>query len=160
MTMFTRMGALLAVLALFAAACGGDGGTEAAAPDQPEQQEPAQEAPTADAAGEETPGEESPADGGGGDDGVAPSCGGSEEWDALVAAAQEEGEVVLSGPSTQAVRENLPPAFEEAFGIKMTYDGGRTSETAARMAGERAAGVYSTDVFLGGSGRRCRSPCR
>ncbi|HZJ03031.1 MAG TPA: extracellular solute-binding protein [Thermoleophilia bacterium] len=152
MRLITRIGALVAVLALFVAACGGEGDSPASAPGT---QAPADESPALGATPDdpaETTANDEPVDGD-----VAASCGGSQEWDALVAAAQEEGEVVLNGPATAAVRETLPPAFEEEFGIQMSYDGGRSSEVASRMTAERAAGIHSTDVFLGGAGTMYRT---
>lgn len=83
----------------------------------------------------------------------ASECGADsqEEWDELVAAAQEEGTVVTSGPPTTEVREQLPAAFSERFGIEVKYLGGRSSELAAKLRSERQAGIYSQDVFIGGA---------
>ena len=70
--------------------------------------------------------------------------------DPLVEAAQDEGSVVLSGPPDQNVRQQLPAAFEEMYGIQLDYRGGRGSEIAAKLESERAAGLYTQDVFMGG----------
>lgn len=70
--------------------------------------------------------------------------------DPLVAAAQEEGTVVWTGTPSGEVREIVAPAFEEAYGVRINYLGARNSETAAKLESERAAGVYSHDVFTGG----------
>jgi iron(III) transport system substrate-binding protein len=87
----------------------------------------------------------------GSSEGVGLSAGGClPESDSLVAAAREEGAVVMSGPPDEAVRRMLPPAFDEAYGIRLDYVGGRTSEIAAKLEAERAAGIYSQDVFIGG----------
>lgn len=83
--------------------------------------------------------------------GEAEDCGGSEEWDRLVTAAQEEGQVVVFGPPNPDVRDALPKAFEEEFGIPVEYAGGRTSEIAAKVRSESQADVHSTDVVIGGA---------
>ncbi len=71
-------------------------------------------------------------------------------WDQLVAAAKREGKVVVLGPADPQVRQELPAAFKARFGITLEYLGGRSSESAARLRAERAAGVYTADVVLGG----------
>jgi iron(III) transport system substrate-binding protein len=80
---------------------------------------------------------------------VAPAQTGS-AWDQLVAAAQQEGKVVLSGPPAPDARTKLPAAFKQRFNIDMEYLAGNTSQLAARIESERAAGQYTIDVSLGG----------
>ncbi|MEV4513352.1 ABC transporter substrate-binding protein [Dactylosporangium sp. NPDC049525] len=70
--------------------------------------------------------------------------------DALVAAAKTEGKVVMSGPPDQNVREQLPAAFQKAYGISVDYIGTGGSDNAARLRSERQANIYSQDVFVGG----------
>src|SRR5262245_59917675 len=72
------------------------------------------------------------------------------QWDALVAAAKQEGKVVILAPPDQQVRRALPAAFKARFGITVDYLGGRSAESAARLRAERAAGVYTVDVALAG----------
>ena len=81
----------------------------------------------------------------GGDSGDCPAAD-----DPLVAAAQEEGTVVWTGTPSGGVRKLMPPAFEERYGVKIDYTGARNSETAAKIRAERAAGIFSHDVFTGG----------
>jgi iron(III) transport system substrate-binding protein len=76
---------------------------------------------------------------------------GDAEWDALVAAARQEGKVVVYGPPTAEMRTNLPAAFKQRFGIEMEYNGQESGPFSARLASERAAGVYSADAVLAGS---------
>jgi iron(III) transport system substrate-binding protein len=72
-------------------------------------------------------------------------------WDALVAAAQKEGTVVVKGPPHADIRKLFPAKFKERYGITVEYLGGRTNEQLARLRAERAAGQKSTvDVNLGG----------
>jgi iron(III) transport system substrate-binding protein len=71
--------------------------------------------------------------------------------DPLVQAAKDEGSVVMSGPPDPNVREQLPAAFEDRYGVQLDYIGGRGSEIAAKLQAERQAGIYSQDVFVGGA---------
>lgn len=73
------------------------------------------------------------------------------QWNALIAAAKKEGKVVVMGPPSAQVRQELPAAFKQRFGVTVEYLGGRSTEAAGRLRAERAAGVYTVDVVLGGS---------
>ncbi|HEX8969032.1 MAG TPA: extracellular solute-binding protein [Chloroflexota bacterium] len=71
-------------------------------------------------------------------------------WDQMVAAAQKEGKVVVSGPPAPDARTKLPEAFRQRFNIEMEYLAGNSSQLASRIESERAAGQYTIDVSLGG----------
>jgi iron(III) transport system substrate-binding protein len=73
------------------------------------------------------------------------------QWDALVAAARQEGKVVLLAPPDPQVRKELPAAFKARFGVTVDYLGGRSTEAASRLRLERAAGLYTVDVAFAGS---------
>src|SRR5262245_43494350 len=73
------------------------------------------------------------------------------EWQALIAAARQEGKVVLGSSPTPATRLKLPAAFKERFGVELEYLGGRSSDLQTRLRGERAAGIYTVDVLIGGA---------
>jgi ABC-type Fe3+ transport system substrate-binding protein len=74
------------------------------------------------------------------------------EWDRTVAAARQEGKVVVYGPSGDLIRRNMTEAFRKAFpDIALEWTGGRATDEAAKIEAERRAGIYSVDVFLGGS---------
>lgn len=73
------------------------------------------------------------------------------QWQELIEAAKKEGKVVLSGPPTPEVRTQVPARFKERFGIEVEYLGGRRGELVVRLASERAAGVYTVDVVVGGA---------
>jgi ABC-type Fe3+ transport system substrate-binding protein len=75
-----------------------------------------------------------------------------QQWNALLAAAREEGKVVVLGPPTAELRRRLPEAFQQRFGIPVEYTGQVSGEYAARLASERTAGIYSADVVISGSG--------
>jgi iron(III) transport system substrate-binding protein len=74
----------------------------------------------------------------------------SAAWDQLVAAAQKEGKVVVSGPPAPDARTKLPAAFKQRFNIEMDYLAVNSSQLASRIESERAAGQYSMDVSMGG----------
>jgi iron(III) transport system substrate-binding protein len=74
----------------------------------------------------------------------------SPAWRELIAAARQEGKLVLASGPTPAMRQNLPRAFKERFGVEIEYLGGRSSDLANRLENERAAGVYSIDAIIGG----------
>ena len=76
---------------------------------------------------------------------------GASGWDALVAAAKGEGKVVVSGPPDPGASTRIPEAFRQRFGIEVEYLAGNSSQLAARIQGERAAGQYTMDVSLSGS---------
>ncbi len=78
------------------------------------------------------------------------ASGAEKDWQDLIAAARKEGKVVVFGPAHQEVRRVLPVAFEKRFGVKMEYMGGRGSAAAAKLAKERAAGLYTADAALAG----------
>src|SRR5437016_7990773 len=71
-------------------------------------------------------------------------------WDETLAAAKKEGKVTVSGPPSQDLRQALPAAFKERFGITLEYLGGRSSETAIKLRAERQAGVNTVDVMIAG----------
>src|SRR4051812_16787197 len=73
------------------------------------------------------------------------------QWNALLAAAREEGTVAVLGPPTPELRRRLPEAFQQRFGIAVEYTGQPSGDFAARLASERSAGVYSADVVISGS---------
>jgi iron(III) transport system substrate-binding protein len=72
-------------------------------------------------------------------------------FDDLVAAAKKEGKIVISGPPTSATRKDVPAAFKARFGIDMEYLGGPSSDLAARLQSERAAGQYTIDASISGA---------
>src|ERR1700730_1409384 len=74
----------------------------------------------------------------------------SAAWDQLVAAAQQEGKMVVSGPPAPDARIKLPAAFKQRFNIELDYLAGNSSQLASRIESERAAGQYTMDVSLGG----------
>jgi len=74
-----------------------------------------------------------------------------QQWNELVAAARQEGRVVVLGPPTPELRRKLPEAFQQRFGIVVEYTGQASGDWSARLDGERRAGLYSADVVISGS---------
>jgi ABC-type Fe3+ transport system substrate-binding protein len=131
-----RIGALLA-LVLVLAACG----APAAAPSG----KPAP-APAAGAAGAASapPAAAAPA--------AAAPASKPGDWDAVVAAARQEGTVALLGAPGQGTRRALVDEFEKAYpGIKVEFNSGRMPEQWPRVQAERAAGRYLLDVNVDGT---------
>jgi ABC-type Fe3+ transport system substrate-binding protein len=75
-------------------------------------------------------------------------AGAGPEWARIMAAAKQEGKVVVSGPP-QAARA-LPEAFTRDTGIQLEYLTGNVAELANRMEREAKADKLTIDVALGG----------
>jgi iron(III) transport system substrate-binding protein len=74
------------------------------------------------------------------------------QWQDLIAAARQEGKVVLYGPPTREAREWLPKAFQDRFGVEMEYAGTESSGVfSAKLATEYAVGKYSADAAISGA---------
>src|SRR5262245_39117139 len=71
-------------------------------------------------------------------------------WNALVAAAKQEGQLVIHGPPTPDTRQMVPEAFTRRVGIPVEYNGLRTSELAAKMVTEKQVGLVTIDAMLTG----------
>jgi len=74
------------------------------------------------------------------------------EWGKTVGAARKEAKVVVFGPAGEVLRNALVGEFAKSHpGIVFEYAGGRAAEQAMRLKAERDGGVFSVDVFIGGS---------
>ena len=75
-----------------------------------------------------------------------------QQWDKIVSAGKRDGSVVVFGPAGETIRTVLVESFKKSFPeITLEFVGGRAAEQATRMKAERDGGVYSVDVFIGGS---------
>ena len=73
------------------------------------------------------------------------------EWEELIAAAQEEGELITF--LCCALGSDIDPyipAFEEEFGIKWINSTGSSRQNWDKVQTERAAGKFTLDVWTGG----------
>lgn len=75
-------------------------------------------------------------------------AGAGPEWKKVLAAAKQEGKVVISGPA-QAAR-GLAEAFTRDTGIALEYLSGNPSELTNRFEREARAGKLTVDITLGG----------
>jgi hypothetical protein len=83
------------------------------------------------------------------------SAAGSEwekTWNDWQAAAKQEQTVVVFGPPTPKLRETLPAAVKTKLGLNLQYTGQAGGDFVSKLATERAAGTYSTDVVVAGAG--------
>src|SRR5262249_7346350 len=82
----------------------------------------------------------------------AAQSGPQAEWDRVLAAARQEGSVVVNGPGGDIIRRKMVDGFTTAYpGITLEWTGGTAPELAAKLEAERRAGVYALDVFIAGT---------
>jgi ABC-type Fe3+ transport system substrate-binding protein len=74
------------------------------------------------------------------------------QWEQTLAAARQEGKVIVVGPPGDTVRRQMLEGFrKEHPDITLEWVGGRTAESAAKIEAERRGGIYAVDVFIGGT---------
>src|SRR5688500_11815814 len=74
------------------------------------------------------------------------------EWDRTLAAARQEGSVVVNGPAGDTIRRAMVDGFQKAYpGITLEWTGGTAPEFAAKLEAERRAGVHGLDVLISGT---------
>jgi len=76
----------------------------------------------------------------------------SASWESTLAKAKEEGSVIVYGPGNEGLRRSMTKPFEDRYGIKVQYEGGRGSSQRAKITNQRAAGLYQADVWISGFG--------
>lgn len=81
---------------------------------------------------------------------AAQTKSGDKEWQEVIAAAKKEGKVVVAGSPDPVMRNDVIPRFTSRYGITVEFVAGRSSQIAARVETERAAGIYSIDLYLAG----------
>lgn len=79
-----------------------------------------------------------------------PAWAQEKEWSDILAAGRKEGKVVVAGSPDPVMRNEIVPKFKAQFGIPIEFIAGRSSDIAARLRTERAAGIYAIDIFLAG----------
>ena len=72
------------------------------------------------------------------------------EWEAVVAGAKEEGELVVVGGSAAIMYKPVFERFGELFDVTVKSSGGSSRLIVDRILAERAAGKYTVDHFLSG----------
>jgi iron(III) transport system substrate-binding protein len=79
-------------------------------------------------------------------------AGKSADWDKIVAAANKEGKVVVSVPTSAELRKQLQTAFTARFpAIQLELNVGRGSSNINRIVEEHNAGVHTIDLHIGGT---------
>jgi iron(III) transport system substrate-binding protein len=74
------------------------------------------------------------------------------EWERVVAAAKQEGRVVVTGPPGDTARQALT-AFQQAYpDIQLDYTGARGADFISRTLSERRADRFLVDVLVSGTG--------
>jgi ABC-type Fe3+ transport system substrate-binding protein len=71
----------------------------------------------------------------------------SPEWEELIKAAQEEGELVIYGQVTEG-REKVINYFSEKFGINVIYPAIRPGDATNKVMSEFEQGQYLTDIMM------------
>ena len=72
-------------------------------------------------------------------------------WDALVAAAEKEGQLSIAGPPGDTYRLALVDWFQKKFPkIKIEYNGASGRDQVPRVARERQSGIFNWDLYIGG----------
>jgi iron(III) transport system substrate-binding protein len=69
-------------------------------------------------------------------------------WDQTLAAAKEEGKLVVVGQPSPAMRNEILPAFTKKYGIPVELIAGQTSTIVGKIRTERGSGIYSADIFM------------
>ena len=81
----------------------------------------------------------------------APAQTKPKEWDALVAAAEKEGQLAIAGPPGETYRFALVDWFQKKFPkIKVEYNGASGRDQVPRITRERQSGIYNWDIYIGG----------
>src|ERR1700722_10076012 len=71
------------------------------------------------------------------------------EYDKVLAAARQEGKVVVSGPPGEIVRQLFTSAWAKAYpDIALEYTGARGTQILSKVVRERESGLYNWDVVL------------
>ncbi len=83
---------------------------------------------------------------------AAADSGWQAKWDATLAAAKKEGEVVYYTTAGAETRTPIGEAMKNKFGITVEFVTGRGPELSARVIKEYSAGVFMADVMNSGGG--------
>jgi iron(III) transport system substrate-binding protein len=80
-----------------------------------------------------------------------PAAGTNAEWDRVVAAAKQEGKVVVVGTTTDRLTSAVGSAFQAKFGIPVDYVGPSSRERVPQIQTERQANQFNWDVWVDGT---------
>lgn len=74
-----------------------------------------------------------------------------QEWRDLTVAARKEGKVVLLLTLGAEARNAISRSFYEKYGVIVDVISGSGGELVQKLRRERTAGLYATDIFIGGA---------
>ncbi len=77
--------------------------------------------------------------------------GWQKKWEQTLEAAKKEGKVTVALTGGPEIKNVLQEPFEKKFGIKVEFTIGKGAEQAGKIAAERRAGLYLTDVYCLGN---------
>jgi iron(III) transport system substrate-binding protein len=72
-------------------------------------------------------------------------------WNETLAAAKQEGKVVVIGSPDPVMRNEVIPKFTQRFGISVDFIAGESAQSVGRLRTERLSGIYSADVLMAGT---------
>ena len=73
------------------------------------------------------------------------------DWEAIVAAAEKEGQLNIAGPPGDTYRLALIGWFQKKFPkIKVEYNGASGRDQVPRLTRERQSGLFNWDLYIGG----------
>lgn len=76
----------------------------------------------------------------------------AQDWESLIEAAQQEGEVnLILGGNVPGLLRGLMSDFEDQYGITVNYQTGSGRQHAERILAERDLDRYTIDVWMGGA---------
>lgn len=73
------------------------------------------------------------------------------EWEKLLANARQEGSLVVHATSSAQLRQSFMEPVREKFGLRLEFMVGRGGEVGPKLVSERRAGLYLSDIYIGGS---------
>lgn len=73
------------------------------------------------------------------------------EWQKTLKQAKKEGRLSLYAGVNPRVREALAWEMKRRFGIEVEFTSGRGAEIAEKLLRERKAGIFTADLYMGGS---------
>lgn len=73
------------------------------------------------------------------------------KWDNLAKEARKEGILTMYSTSGAEVRDGIARPLQEKFGLRLEFVTGKGADISQRLTSERRAGIYLSDVYIGGS---------
>lgn len=74
------------------------------------------------------------------------------DWEAIVAAAEKEGQLNIAGPPGDTFRFALVEWFQKKYPkIKVEYNGASGRDQVPRVTRERQSGIFNWDLYIGGT---------